>query len=103
MGIVLERIHSSIDLIREDLEPVLIERQDNSFLSLLRTMDSIYAALERIVSYLYLQRQLSVVVLERVDEETDLPYLEIEPELIWVYPDIDISNDVLSNLTWNVD
>ena len=103
MGIVLERIHSSIDLIREDLEPVLIERQDNSFLSLLRTMDSIYAAIERIVSYLSLQRQLSVVVLERVDEEIDLPYLNIEPELIWVYTDIDISNDVLSNLTWSVD
>ena len=103
MGIILERVCSSIDLIREDLEPIFIERQDNSFVSLLRITDSAYTALVRIMSYLSLQRQLSVVVLERVDEQTDIPYLDIEPELIWVYPDIDVSNDVLSNLNWNID
>lgn len=31
------------------------------------------------------------------------PYLEIEPELIWVYPDMDTSNNVYSNTTWNID
>ena len=103
MEIILERVHSFIDLIREGFEPVYIKRQDDSFLSLLRIVDDTRAALKRIMSHLSLQRQLSVIILERVDEQTDLPYLEIEPELIWVYPDIDISNDVLSNLTWNVD
>lgn len=103
MGIILERVHSSICLIREGFEPVYIKRQDNSFLSLLRIVDNTHAALKRIMSHLSLQRQLSVIVLERVGEETDLPYLDIEPELIWVYTDIDVSNNVLSNLTWNVD
>lgn len=30
------------------------------------------------------------------------PYLEIEPDLIWVNPDWGVDNDVLSNVTWNV-
>ena len=30
------------------------------------------------------------------------PYLEIEPEVIWVNPDWAVDNDVYSNLTWNV-
>lgn len=30
------------------------------------------------------------------------PYLEIEPELIWVYPDWAADNDVLSNTTWHI-
>lgn len=30
------------------------------------------------------------------------PYLEIEPEIIWVYPDWSAYNDVYSNTTWNV-
>lgn len=28
------------------------------------------------------------------------PYLEIAPELIWVYPDWAADNDVYSNVTW---
>lgn len=30
------------------------------------------------------------------------PYLEISPEIIWVYPDWSAYNDVYSNTTWNV-
>lgn len=30
------------------------------------------------------------------------PYLEIQPELIWVYPDWAVDNDVLSNTTWHI-
>lgn len=30
------------------------------------------------------------------------PYLEIEPTLIWVYPDWAAENDVYSNTHWNV-
>lgn len=29
-------------------------------------------------------------------------YLEIEPDLIWVYPDIEVDNEVRSNTAWNV-
>lgn len=31
------------------------------------------------------------------------PYLEINPEIIWVYPDWSAYNDVYSNTHWNVD
>lgn len=31
------------------------------------------------------------------------PYLEINPEIIWVYPDWSAYNDVYSNTNWNVD
>ena len=31
------------------------------------------------------------------------PYLEINPEIIWVYPDWSAYNDVISNTHWNVD
>ena len=30
------------------------------------------------------------------------PYLEIEPTLIWVYPDWAVDNEVFSNTNWNV-
>lgn len=30
------------------------------------------------------------------------PYLEIEPKIIWVYPDWSAYNDVYSNTFWNV-
>lgn len=30
------------------------------------------------------------------------PYLEIYPEVIWVYADMEADNDVYSNTTWNV-
>lgn len=29
-------------------------------------------------------------------------YLEIEPEVIWVYPDYESWNNVYSNTTWNI-
>ena len=32
----------------------------------------------------------------------DNPYLEIEPEVIWVNPEWAVDNNVYSNLTWNV-
>ena len=31
------------------------------------------------------------------------PYLEINPTILWVYPDWSASNDVYSNTHWNVD
>ena len=31
------------------------------------------------------------------------PYLEINPEIIWVYPDWSAHNEVYSNTHWNVD
>lgn len=36
------------------------------------------------------------------DKRPAAPYLEIEPEVIWVYPDWSAYNDVYSNTTWNV-
>lgn len=30
------------------------------------------------------------------------PYLEIEPEIIWVYPEWAVDNDVFSNTTWHI-
>ena len=30
------------------------------------------------------------------------PYLEIEPEILWVYTDLEQYNDVLSNTYWRV-
>ena len=30
------------------------------------------------------------------------PYLTISPEIIWVYPEFAVDNDVYSNLKWNV-
>ena len=30
-------------------------------------------------------------------------YLEINPTIIWVYPDLETDNDVISNTRWNVD
>lgn len=35
-------------------------------------------------------------------ETVEDPYLEIEPETIWVYPDWAVDNDVYSNLSWKV-
>ena len=29
-------------------------------------------------------------------------YLEIEPEVIWVWPDLESLNDVYSNVTWHI-
>lgn len=31
-----------------------------------------------------------------------IPYLEIEPTTIWVYPEDISNNDVLSNINWNI-
>lgn len=30
------------------------------------------------------------------------PYLEIEPETLWVYPDFEVENHVYSNTTWYI-
>lgn len=30
-------------------------------------------------------------------------YLEIEPELIWVYPDMEVENSVFSNTNWHIE
>lgn len=37
------------------------------------------------------------------DSNIASPYLEIQPELIWIYTDWSAYNEVISNLTWNVD
>lgn len=31
-----------------------------------------------------------------------VPYLEIQPEILWVYSDLEQYNEVLSNTYWNV-
>ena len=35
-------------------------------------------------------------------ETVEDPYLEIEPEIIWVYPDWAVDNEVYSNTKWKV-
>ena len=30
------------------------------------------------------------------------PYLEIEPEVLWVWPNLESTNDVYSNLSWRI-
>lgn len=72
------------------------------YLSLSRVLNNASTAIERIYSTLSLRRQLSGVALTRVCDVAELPYLEIHPELIWVYPDIESDNDVYSNLDWIV-
>lgn len=37
-----------------------------------------------------------------VFEKTPAPYLEIDPEYVWIYTDWSAHNDVYSNTTWNV-
>ena len=37
-----------------------------------------------------------------VYEKNVAPYLEIEPEIIWVVPDWSVDNEVFSNTTWNI-
>lgn len=36
------------------------------------------------------------------DTDIRTPYLEIEPTILWVYPDIANTNDVFSNTYWRV-
>lgn len=31
------------------------------------------------------------------------PYLEIEPTVLWMLPDLSVDNEVLSNTHWHVD
>lgn len=31
-----------------------------------------------------------------------VPYLEIEPEVVWVYDGLESMNDVFSNTSWNI-
>lgn len=37
-----------------------------------------------------------------VCELGQIPYLEIDPTYLWLLPDIDVSNDVLSNSYWRL-
>jgi len=36
------------------------------------------------------------------DASVRTPYLDIDPTLLWIYPDIESSNDVISNTFWHV-
>ena len=36
------------------------------------------------------------------DTNTGGPYLEISPNLIWVYPDLEALNEVFSNTAWEI-
>ena len=36
------------------------------------------------------------------EAEIHTPYLEISPEIVWVYDNVEAYNDVFSNTTWNV-
>ena len=36
------------------------------------------------------------------DTNIQQPYLEISPEVIWVYSNVEATNDVFSNITWHI-
>lgn len=101
--LVLNRVHSSMN----------IERERNSFLYSLRERPAALILdaepsprkliFERIMSYLSLERQQSMLILQRVYDTINVPYLEIEPDLIWVYYDLESDNDVISNVDWFID
>ena len=49
------------------------------------------------------ERVKVTAILSRVcDTSIRVPYLEIEPTVLWVYPDLENSNDVSSNTYWKV-
>ena len=98
----LQRVESSVELKRKDTSFLSLEETAPSWCTLTRVLEDISACLERIHSCITLQRQPSGVLLERVCDISNIPYLEIEPEFIWVYPDFEVDNDVYSNLTWNI-
>ena len=100
--VTLQRVRSSFNIEREGTPSISLDACPNGYLSLSRILNNASTATERIYSTLSLRRQLSGVVLTRVCDVAELPYLEIHPELIWVYPDIESSNDVYSNLDWIV-
>lgn len=90
--------------------------RDNAVISLCTTADSfIEASITRVLdSQAFICRDdLSLIRLIRScsgkctftrikDHDTQEPYLEISPEIIWVYDNLDAYNDVYSNVTWNV-
>ena len=100
--VTLQRVGSSFDIRREGTPSMSLEECQKGYLSIDRVLNSISTTAERVYSTLSLRIQLSGVVLTRVCDVAELPYLEIQPELIWVYPDIESSNDVYSNLDWIV-
>ena len=100
--VTLQRVGSSFNIEREGTPSMSLDICPNGYLNLSRVLNGTRATLERVYSTLSLQRQLSGVVLTRVCDVAELPYLEIHPELIWVYPDIESDNDVYSNLDWIV-
>jgi len=98
----LQRVESSLELKREGYSFLTLEESPQGYVSIKRVLHDAYAELSRVHSCVSLQRQLSGLILERVCDIQNIPYLEIEPEFIWVYPDFEVDNDVYSNLTWNV-
>ena len=98
----LERIPSSLEFKRRDTSHLILEEIPEGRVSLSRILDDILAYKERICSTVSLQRQISGVSLTRVCDTYEAPYLEINPTVIWVYPDWAADNDVYSNTTWTV-
>lgn len=102
MNVLLERVGSELELQRKP--SVLSIGRIVSNCSVTRIFNG--AALNlgsRVYSYLSLGRLLSQLILEGVDNVITPAYLEIEPELIWVYTDTYSNNNVYSNTDWNID
>ena len=45
---------------------------------------------------------IKVICTANTPDESEY-YLEIEPELIWVYPDMEVENYVYSNTSWTIE
>ena len=78
----------SADVSREDIDI----RADVSrcIICLRREIERIDVALEA---------EIELICSVAIPEE---PYLEIEPTILWVYPDIENTNDVFSNTYWRI-
>lgn len=46
--------------------------------------------------------KISCGIVYSPDAEVIVKYLEIEPKVIWVYPDFEVSNNVYSNTDWSI-
>lgn len=44
--------------------------------------------------------KISCEIIYTPDAEVIVKYLEIEPKILWVYPDFEVSNNVYSNTEW---
>ena len=95
-------ISATIEKLSEMVATAIKEKEGRACLELIK---------ERITASLYGYASINKIQLGREgkiscnmvyspDADVDILYLEIEPELIWVYPDFEVSNNVYSNTEW---